>query len=584
MQNSKSFQKEMMKHEPKIKPRKSKTSNNQQQNDQGQKLSDIEKGLLNSNSRTSYSPQRSENDHDNDLSRTSSNQIETPTTQESTVFANPRIAVKVSHRELALPPPPHLRHVDSTPDHSLQRSESDIDKRNSAQVKAITNFKNSEHPLENSTSKRSLIPLPSTPVDVITKCFPPPPVLKRGKSQSELDVGSGNVDLGYENLTMERNNLNKRYSTDVIEENCVPGNYPRPKHYAQLKKNSYHGSFSDMTPPNSAYLQKSFDFSPKNTRIRGRTIPSGPESSLFHPPIPNSSGISPNNTRSFKVEPSRLNQSSLEIKLSDIASQMNKLSLDDSNSLSPVDESSQRHRNDSTDTSEIHENSIYNLNEMSSPEIQTESSGSGRSKKRYTNESSSSDDYSIHENVLYESIEGNLNEPSLREDKKKKQKVMLGDSTYSQHNSSVFYSELARTDPTYYDSITMMRIESNTSTKDSDYGNFLKDTISNSLAGCEHYDTLTHFPSVSSSKPNPNRSSPEEEVFAPKDGSPISTLPHDTQPDTQPENTYESLSDDEDEMFRPSLRGQLRKSVHDYEKINEDDLQHVKQAREIGPF
>ena len=576
MQKSKSFQKEMMKNEPKVVSRNGK--NNQQKNDQDQKLSDIEKGLLNSNSRSSYSTQKSENDQDNNLSRTNSNQIETPTTQASVVFANPLTAMKLSHREMALPPPPHLRQIDSTLDNFLQRSESDINKKNSAPLNAVTNLKAQEHPLEKSTSKRSLIPLPSTPVDIIrVKTFPPPPVLKRGKSQSELDLGSGNIDLGYENLTLERNNLNKRYSTDVIAENCVPGSYPRPRHYAQLKMNSYHGSFSDMTPPNSAQVQRSFDFSPKNTRIRGRTITSGPESSPYHPPIPNNSGISPNSTRSFKIDPLKANQLSLEIKLSDITNQMNKRSLDDSNSLSPVDESSPRIRNDSTDTSEIHENSIYNLNELSSPEIQTESSGSGRSKKRYQNESSSSDDYSTHENILYESIDGDLNDPSLREDNNKKHKVMLEESSYSQHNSCVFYSELERTDPTYYDSITMMRMESNASTKDSNYGNFLKTTTSNSLEGCEHYDTLAHFPSVSSSKPNPNRSSPEEEVFVAKGSSPMSTPPH----DTQPQNPYESLSEDEDKLFIPSL-SQLRKSVHDYEKINEADLKNLK--REIGPF
>ena len=285
-----------------------------------------------------------------------------------------------------------------------------------------------------------------------------------------------------------------------------------------------------------------------------------------------SSGISPNNTRSFKVEPSKPNQFSLEIKLSEINAHMNKRSLDDSNSLSPVDESSPRHRNDSTDTSEIHENSIYNLNELSSPEIQTESSGSSRSKKLYTNGSSSDDcdDYSTHENILYESIEGDLDKPTLREEKKK--------GSYSQQNGCVFYSEQTQPESTYYDSITMLRMESNASTKDSDYGNFLTAKVSNSLEGCEHYDTLTHFPSVSSSKPNPNRSSPEEEVFAPKDRSPASTSPH----DTQPQNPYEPLSDDEDEMFRPN--SDLRKSVHDYEKINEADLQYVKQAREVGPF
>ncbi|KAI6657969.1 hypothetical protein LOD99_15686 [Oopsacas minuta] len=589
MRKSNSFQIEGAENGMKIQPRNKNSPKNQPKfNDNDpcfkDKSSDIEKGLVNSNATNSCSTQRAESDKDSDSSLFSPNLNATIQSnshpQESVVFANPR-TTKHSHREMALPLPPHLQHIESNSDQFLQRSYSDAEKSILAQVKASNSSgPHPEHPLEISTSKRSLIPLPSTPNDVITQ-RQPPPVLKRGKSHNELDTVPGNVDLGYEALTMDRNVLNKRNSSDVMKES-----YPRPKHYAQLKKNSYHGSLSDVTPPNSARVQRSFDFSPKNTKRR-RAVSNGPESSPFHPPII-STTVSQNNTDKRVIESTKPNQYASELKpiLSVIINDMNRRTLEDS--LSPVDEfdSSPTHRHDSSDTSEIHENSIYNLNELStlsSPEV----SSSSQSKKRDTSESnSSSDDYSIHENNLYESIEGEL-------DRNAPHSVMSGQGSLSEQNNSVFYSELERKESdnqpnrqhsTYYDSITLMRIEdsdeSNGSTKaneESNYGKFVK----NSIKGLEDYDTLTHFPSTSPKCNNQYRSSPESLSPSKND---MNTPPD----EDMKQHQYDYLSKRaEDDIFRSNIIARTRKSIHDYEKINEDDLVNLKQfpgRGEIGPF
>ena len=118
---------------------------------------------------------------------------------------------------------------------------------------AQSNNKSQFHPLENAVSKRSLIPLPSTPDDINPR---ETPALKRGKSQGDLDVGNENIDLGYEALTIDRHMYKKRQQADIVKEMAIQENYARPKYYAQLKQNSLHGSLSDVTPPNSAANNK----------------------------------------------------------------------------------------------------------------------------------------------------------------------------------------------------------------------------------------------------------------------------------------------------------------------------------------
>ena len=577
-----------------------------------QNKSDIEKGLPNSTD--SYSPQRAEIDKDSTTSLLGSTHNDTlpnnqssPTQQESIVYANPYIQPKGNLKELPLPLPPRIQIINPV-DHHLHRSQSDVEKSIKPQMN-ITQSKNNlqtqEHPIENSVSKRSLIPLPSTP-DETNLCISQQKsspvcysVLKRGKSQGNLDVGSENIDLGYEALTMDRNMYKKRHQAEIMKDISIQENYARPKHYAQLKINSLHGSLSDFTPPNSARTTKSFDFLQKNSKNRrGRSIPTNPESSPFHPSrSPNSA--SPHNTALLPIENTAPNQYASELKpiLSVLISNMNRQLTDDS--VSPVDEldCSPNHRSISPAVSESHENSLYNLNGIQSilSSQGTRTSDGSRisniSKKRYTNASSSSEgNYSSHENCLYESIEDDftmLGNASLTKSYSPDSRIaMIGQ--LADRNSCVFASELERSDSgkqdsAYYDSITLARIEDSDESNatsgrsvDSAYGKFIQKP--GPIEGCENYDTLTHFPN-SFSKLDKWNSSPDLDV-------PPNSRSHFKKPAHMEQHQYDCLSEGEDEAFKPNLSGRTR-SIHDYEKINEDDLLKFKPEpvhREIGPF
>ena len=537
---------------------------------------DIEKGL--SNSVDSYSPQRLELDKDSTTSLLTQNDSNSLTQQDSTIIVNTHIASKGSIEERALPMPPHLQKA-ITVDYYLHRSQSDVEKNiNTTQSKS--NLQVHDHPLENCVSKRSLIPLPSTPDEANTYISPDTSVLKRGKSQGDLDIASPNIDLGYEALTIDRTKYKKRHQEDIMKEMAIQENYARPKHYAQLKKNSYHGSLCDVTPPNSARTTKSFDFQQKNSKNkRGRSISIDFESS-------------PQDTEVFPIETNVPNQYASELKpiFSVIISNMNREILDDS--VSPIDELnySPNHRNDSPVVSEIHENSIYDFNEipstLSSQDTQT-SEGSGlsdASKKRYTNASSSSEgNFSNHENCLYESIEDDLGVTMLGSDISNKSYSIYSHITST--NSYGLDSELERSDSgkqgmPYYDNIMMTRVddsdESNGTSgrsEDSSYGKFMPNPMP--IEGCENYDTLTHFP-CRSAKLDKWNASPSLD----------SNRFQLTKPAPMEQNQYDYLSEGEDEAIKPNLSGRTR-SIHDYERINEADLLKLKPElvhKEIGPF
>ena len=561
--------------------KKNGTKSSEKQTEQGDSR-DIEKGSPNSTD--SYSVQRIELDKDSTTSLLSSTETNTSslkpqTPQNSTVYVNQHIASKAYLT-------PQMQKI-IPGDYYLQRSQSDVEKSLVPQTQNQTQTQAHDarpifHPLENSVSKRSLIPLPSTPDETNPRSMPMASVLKRGKSQGDLDVGCENIDLGYEALTMDRNKYKKRQQADIMKEMAIQENYARPKYYAQLKQNSLHGSLSDVTPPNSARTTKSFDFQQRNSKHnRGRSISIDPESS----PIPQS----PQNTAESPIETSIPNQYASELKpiLSVIIRNMNREIADDS--LSPVGELDNSPIDSYTSpVSEIHENSIYNLNQvlstLSSQDTQTsEGSGiSGASKKRYTNASSSSEgNFSNQENCLYESIENDLDTMLGSEISNKSQ------SLDSRNTGSIFDSELERSgsgkqNMVYYDSITMMRAgdsdESNATSgqsEDSSYGKFMSNPMP--IEGCENYDTLTHFP-CSSSKLDKWISTPDVDTRT--NGFDL------TKPAHLEQNEYDYLSEGEDEAFKPNINRRTR-SVHDYEKINEADLFKIKPEliqREIGPF
>ena len=562
-----------------------------------QQSNDIEKGLSNQHS---YSPQLEEFGKDSNTSFLRSFPPNTPSPRSSTeaqrtsvVFANPSTASKGTHREVALPPPPHLERIQSL-DPGLCRSQSDV--RNNKISPASRTYSNSnispEHPLEICTNKRSMIPLPDTP----KYCPPisskprqsvptvlPGHLLKRGKSQSDLDIPCGDMDLGYEALTLDRNFNKKRCPQDMTLDVTLQGSYPRPSYYAKLKKNSLHGSCGNVTPPNSAFISKAptFEFSPKNTkRRRIKSNSAGPENSPLH------FQTHLRQPESSPTSTTKPNQYATELKpiLSQIIQEMNKQMDGDP----ATDTSTSKLYRKSSDTSEIHENSIYNLNgflsSLSTPEHEN------GIKERDTITSISSND-EIHENCLYASVDGDLDEIAVKNQalnnlsSSPSSQVVLGtSSSYSDKDGSMCYSELERSDSdkqkgiSYYHCLRVEDSDESNATSgrtkssgESNYGKFLQNPI-------EGYDTLDF-----TSNTNKWKSASDNDA-----SSGHSSPPNITNGEA---HQYAYLSDGDEDITVPRFNKRIRNSVHDYEKINEDELIinltpcHVSQeTQEIGPF